>query len=223
MPKCNITIGNEIIHSAKVVKNLGVTLDAELSFRSHILNVIKVCRFHIRRAWQIRRFLNEEAAKRIMLATVMCRLDYCNSLLVNLPKKDIEKLQKIQNAAARLVTMTPKTESVRPVLKRLHWLPVAYRIKFKIAVIIHRCLYGTAPSYLRSMLTRYVANRNLRSSTQCGIDLVVPRAKQKTVGNRAFCIAGPTLWNELPSSIRSIESNNIFRTKLKTPLFRMCF
>ena len=187
-----------------------------MDLRSHISHVVKVCRYHIRRAWNIRRFINEEAAKRIMLATVACRLDYCNSLLVNLPKKDIERLQKVQNAAARFIHLTPKAESTKPALKQLHWLPVAYRIKFKIAVIIQRCMHGTAPCYLRSMLTPYVPKRDLRSSTSSAVSLVVPRVNQKTVGSRAFSVAGPEIWNEIPSLIRSLESNNVFRSKLKT-------
>ena len=147
--------------------------------RSHIAYVVKVCRFHIRRTWNIRRFLSEEAAKRIMLATVMCRLDYCNSLFINLPQKDIEKLQKVQNAAARLISLTPNRESVKPVLKRLHWLPVAFRIQFKIAVIVHRCVHGTAPSYLRTMLTPYVPKRNLRSAKSVAASFVIYRVNKK--------------------------------------------
>ena len=213
MPICSVQIGEEMIEAVEEVKNLGVTLDMQLNFQAHIAKVVKICRFHIRRAWQIRRYLNEEAAKRIMLATVLCRLDYCNSLLVNLPMKDITKLQKVQNAAARLVTMTPKSQSVKPVLKRLHWLPVAYRIRFKVAVIVHGCLYGAAPSYLKALLTQYVPNRSLRSCTKC--KLVVPKVNQKTVGTRAFRSAGPMIWNELPASLRLIESRSSFRAKLK--------
>ena len=179
MPECSIKIGEETIESVNLVKNLGVLLDTQLDFRSHISKIVKACRFHIRRTWFIRRYLTEEAAKRIMIATVTCRLDYCNSLLVNLPNKDIERLQKVRNAAVRLISLTPKTESAKPVLKRLHWLPIAFRIKFKIAVIIHRCLHDTAPSYLKSMLTPYVPTRNLRSSKSSAVILVVPRVNLK--------------------------------------------
>ena len=153
--------------------------------------MVQVCRFHIRMAWNIRRFVNEDAAIRIMLSTVMCRLDYCNSLLVNLPQKDIAKLQLIQNAAARLVSLTPKFESVKPVLKRLHWLPVAYRIKYKIAVMMHRCAHGTATLYLQSMLVPYVPRRTLRSSNNSAVTFEVPRVNQKTVGIRAFSTGDP--------------------------------
>ena len=210
MPVWSIKIGKESIEPVKVVKNLDVLLDTQLDLRSHISKVVKVCRFHIRRTWLIRRYLNEEATKRIMLVNVTCRLDYCNSLLINLPKKDTEKLQIVQNAATRLIALTPKTESAKPILKRLHWLPVAYRIQFKIAVIMHRCVYGTAPNYLQSMLTSYVPNRKLRSSTMSAVTFVVLRVNQKTAGSRAFSVAGPQILNAIPSSIRTIESNNVF-------------
>ena len=116
-----------------------------------------------------------------------------------------------------------KIESIKPVLKTLHWLPVAYRIRFKIAVIVHRCEHGTAPTYLRSMLTQYVPKRNLRSSNDIAVKLVVPGVNQKTVGNRAFSTAGPQIWNELPSSIRVIESIDVFKKKLKTYYFECAF
>ena len=221
MPECSIEIGEENIQPVKVVKTLGVLLDMQLNFRAHISNVVTVCRYNIRRTWFIRRYPTGEAAKRIMLATVTCRLDYCNSLLINLPNKNIESLQKVQNAAARLISRTPKSESAKPVLKRLHWL--AFRIKFKIAVIIHRCLHDTAPSYLKTMLSQFVPTRNLRSAKSSAVILVVPRVNQKTVGNRAFSVAGPLIWNAIPASIREIESTSVLRTKLKTHYFDCAF
>ena len=154
---------------------------------------------------------------------VMCRLDYCNSLFVNLPQKEIEKLQKVQNAAARLISLTSNRESVKLVLNKLHWLPIAYRIQFKIAVIVHRCVNGTAPHYLRSMLTPYVPKRHLRSSNCTAVTFVVPRVNQNTVGKRAFSVAGPQVWNAIPDSIREIKSNDIFRAKLKTHFFECAF
>ena len=103
MSQISQRIGDESIRPLKNVKNLGVILDSTLDFRAHIASILKACGIHIRRAWLIRRYLDEETAKRLMLATV----DYCNSFLVNLPEKDIKLLQKVQNSAARLVTLTP--------------------------------------------------------------------------------------------------------------------
>ena len=104
----------------KSVKSLGVTLYSSLNFKTHISNTVKACMFHIGRAKFIRRFLNEETATRLMLAIVISRIDYCNSLLVFLPDKYIAQLQKVQNTAARLVTLTPKQSSIITTLKSLH-------------------------------------------------------------------------------------------------------
>ena len=221
MPYCVLNIDEEEIEPTDSVKSLGVILDSALNFREHISNIIRVCRFHIRKAWLIRRYLNEESAQKIMLALVMSRLDYCNSLLVNLPSKDIKQLQKVQNAAARLVTLTPKSQPITPSLKRLHWLPVKFRIKYKIATIVHKCLYGKAPTYLKALIQPYIPARNLRSATE--LKLSVPPVNQATLGNRAFSRAGPKEWNELPYRLRSTESLVKFKSNLKTYYFNVAF
>ena len=191
MPVCPLKIGEESIQPADKVKNLGVTLDSNLDFRAHISNTVKACRYHIRRAWLIRRYLDEETAKRLMLATVISRLDYCNSLLAFLPDKDIRQLQKVQNSAARLVTLTSQRESITPILKKLHWLPVQYRIQYKIATIVHKCVYGNAPVYLKDLLESYTPSRTLRSSSE--YYLVTSSVNQKSLGTRAFSRAGPRI------------------------------
>ena len=75
------------------------------------------------------------------------RLDYCNSLLL-IGAERIKRLQSIQNAAARLVSGTRKFDRITPVLKNLHWLPVAKRIAYKVVMLVYKCLNGRAPSYL---------------------------------------------------------------------------
>ena len=184
-------------------------------------NVTKACRFHIRRTWLIRRHLDEETAKRLMLATVMSRLDYCNSLLAYLPDKYIKQLQKIQNAAARLVARIPMRNPITPTLKRLHWLPVRYRIKYKIATIVHKCIYGQAPNYLKDLIQRRVPARELRSSSE--LILVVPPVNQTTLGSRAFSRSGPKVWNELPNSLQNTKSLPKFKSALKTYYFSKAF
>ena len=221
MSEISLRIGDASIRPSKRVKNLGVILDSTLDFRAHIASIVKACRFHIRLAWFIRRYLDEETAKRLMLATVISRLDYCNSLLVNLPEKDIKLLQKVQNSAARLVTLTPRHSSITPIIKRLHWLPVRYRINYKIATTVHKCVHGKAPVYLKDLIKPYVPSRNLRSSTD--LKLIVPKSNLKTVGNRAFSRAGPMIWNELPVSLKKTQSLTSFKSRLKTHYFNKAF
>ena len=76
------------------------------------------------------------------------RLDYCNSLLYGVSDELLRKLQVIQNAATRVVTVAKKFDHITPVLRELHWLPVRERIRFKLAMIVYKCLHGLAPPYL---------------------------------------------------------------------------
>ncbi len=98
--------------------------------------------------------------------TVISRLYYCNALLAGLPSCTIKPLQKIQNAAARLVFNKPKRAYVTPLVKCLHWLPVAARIKFKTLMLAYRSTTGSASSYFCSLITIYIPSRSLRSTSE---------------------------------------------------------
>ena len=110
---------------------------------------------------------------------------------------------------------------VTPLLMKLHWLPVASRIKFKIAVLAFRCFDGSLPTYLSSLLQIYQPSRSLRSSTEKL--LCVPQTNFKSFGQRSFRYQAPFVWNSLPSSLRNIETLDIFKTKLKTFLFHEAY
>ena len=129
------------------------------------------------------------------------------------------KLQRIQNAAARLVTGAPRFSHVTPLLFHLHWLPISYRIKFKILLLTFKCLYGLAPNYLIDLISIKEQSRySLRSNDSLLLEL--PRTKTRpTLGDRAFQSAAPYLWNALPSTIRNIKTLDTFKTAVKTLFF----
>ena len=131
------------------------------------------------------------------------------------------RLQLVQNAAARLLTKTNKRSHITPVLASLHWLPVSFRVHFKILVLTYRALHGQAPKYISDLVSRYVPGRALRSADQ-GL-LEVPFSRLKTKGDRAFQVIAPTLWNTLPQALRAAPSVYIFKSQLKTLLFERAF
>ncbi len=145
------------------------------------------------------------------------RLDYCNSLYMGISQSNINRLQMVQNAAARLLTGTRRFDHISPVLCSLHWLPVCYRIEFKILLLVFKALSGMAPEYLSDLLNPNTSSRPLRSSEKRV--LMVPRSRSKLRGDRAFSIAGPKLWNSLPVSLRLDLNSDSEKTKLKTYLF----
>ena len=161
----SITLDNITVLPSKTVKNLGVTLDNQLSSSAFITATARSCRFSIFNIRKIRPFLTREAAQLLVQALVLSRLDYCNVLLAGLPASAIHPLQLIQNSAARLVFNLPKFSHVTPLFRDLHWLPILARIKFKTLVLAYRAVHRSAPLYLQSLVSFQTSHRSLRSST----------------------------------------------------------
>ena len=160
-------------------------------------------------------------AKTLIHAFVFSRLDYCNALFSGLPKKTTDRLQLVQNAAARVLTKTKLREHITPVLASLHWLPVVFRIDFKVLLLVYKALNGLAPPYLGDCLERYVPERPLRSSN--ADLLVVPKMNYRKYGEAAFTFYGPKAWNELPLHLKRAASVESFKTQLKTYLSTRAF
>uniref|UniRef100_A0A8C1W806 Reverse transcriptase domain-containing protein n=1 Tax=Cyprinus carpio TaxID=7962 RepID=A0A8C1W806_CYPCA len=181
--------------TSSTVKNLGVILDSNLSFENHISHVTKTAFFHLRNIAKLRNMLPVPDAEKLVHAFMTSRLDYCNALLGGCPASSINKLQVVQNAAARVLTRSRKYDHITPILQSLHWLPIKFRISYKILLLTYKALNGLAPAYLTSLLPRYNPSRSLRSQN-AGL-LIVPRIAKSTKGGRAFSHLAPKLWNSL--------------------------
>ena len=129
-----MTLGDTSIAVSKTVKSLGVTLDEIMSFNSHVDNICKAAHFHIRALRHIRRCIDDETARTVACSMVSARLDYCNSILYGTSAGNLGKLQRVINTLARVVSGTRKRDHITPILVELHWLPIASRIRFKVAL-----------------------------------------------------------------------------------------
>jgi hypothetical protein len=156
-------------------------------------------------------------------AFVLSRIDYCNALLAELPTTTLAPLQRVQNAAARLVLNLHPFEHITPALVELHWLPVRQRIIYKLCLLVHKALTGQAPSYLSELL-HPIADIPLRASLRSAVttDIDFPRTHLR-FGDRAFSVAGAKHWNSLPAELRFIADTATFKKQLKTYLFRVAF
>lgn len=214
----SVTVGNVSILPSTCVRNLGAMFDRHMNMTSQVDHVVKSMYLHIRLLSKIRHILDTETCKTVVNALVLSRLDFNNALLMEIPITLLNRLQRAQNAAARIVSGTRKYEHISPVLRSLHWLPVKERIKYKALLLVYKVVNDLCPpQYLTDILTYKTPARTTRSSFNTA-QLSV-KWPNKTVGERAFQCAGPRLWNKLTESVRRSPSLETFKSNLKTFLF----
>ena len=133
-----------------------------------------------------------------------------------IPEKDLSKLQTVQKLCCKTnIECAKRRDPVTPMLTtRLHWLPVEKRIVYKIVLLCHKVLIHKSPTYLASVLTPYLPQQNLRSSSKQL--LVVPTSSTCTYGDHAFASAAPILWNKLPDNLKTETDTSSFIKSLKT-------
>ena len=215
-----VPVGDSLISPSSSARNLGVLFDRDMDLQAHVRKVCQISYMHLRNISAIRGALTDKAAESLIHAFVTSRLDCCNSLLAGLPQKTLHKLQVVQNSAARLLARVRKRDHITPTLRRLHWLPVTFRIRYKLILLVYKALHGSAPHYLQELLQLRNTRPGLRSSAML---LTVPRTRLVGYGDRAFSCMAPSLWNALPDSVRVADTLASFKSKLKTHLFQAAY
>ena len=216
--KCLI-VGGHRVPVSNYVKNIGASFDSSLSMEAEINVKCKSAWWQLFQISKIKSFLTVDQLKTVTVSLVLSKLDMNNSLLHNLPDYLLMRLQRVQNSAARMIYSARRECDAIPLLASLHWLPVKQRLKYKILLLVYKCLNGIGPLYLTELLSSYTnseARQCLRSSMLD--NLHVPLSNNK-FGDRSFCVCAPKLWNTLPVTIRGSTSVDSFKKSLKTFLF----
>ena len=186
--------------STDAVRNLGCYFDRHMQLDLLVSSYCSSAYYHLRLISRIRHLLTRDACH----AAVRC--------LTN-------RLQRAQNSAARVINRVRRRDDITPILRSLHWLPIKMRVTFKIYTCKYTILHGFAPDYLNCAIVRNAPTRALRSASDATLlEVTVPRG---TVGRCSFALAGSTMWNSLPKSVRKTETLAAFRKQLKTHLFRL--
>ena len=174
-----LSLGENIVQNSSCIKNLGVYFDNSLEMSQQISTISKACFFQIRNIGRIRPYISEDATKSLVCSLVTSRLDYGNALLYGLPACAIQRLQRVQNTAAKLITRKKKYDHVSQILKSLHWLPVPFRCKYKILLHVFQSLHQKAPKYIQELVNTYKPARTLRSENK--MEFVKPTGPHKNI------------------------------------------
>ena len=181
--------------------------DRNLTFHDHITKISQACFFHIRDLRRIRPYLCLQTAATIGTALVQSKLDYCNSLFLNLPACEIDRLQLLQNSLARAVYRCSKYSHVTPLLKSLHWLKIRERIIYKAASLTYKCITTSKLDYLTELLTIQEPGRT-RSSKFVTLQRPCNPSSRK-ISDRSFQYAAPVVWSSLPTNMRERSDSDI--------------
>ena len=182
------------INSSDVVRSLGVLLDNQLTMTQEINQKCSQAYYHLRNMGRIKRCLDEKRRIMLVQSLVLSKMDYCNSLLANVPEYLLKKLQRVMNAGVRFIYDVKKREHISPYLKRAHFLPIKYRIKFKLCLLVFKSMNGLVPSYISDMMDFHTpVLRNNRDA----LLLNIPAKKERTIYYQ-MCVS----WNALPLDIR---------------------
>ena len=217
-----IKVGSTDISPASCARNIGVKFDDLMSLKTHVTDTCKSAFYHLSNISKLRGYLSDQACERLIHAFVTSKLDINNSLYHGMNDYLTNNLQHVMNTAARILTRSPKRAHITPILEDLHWLPIRFRVEFKINLLTFKALHNQAPQYISAMIK--VKEALPRSSRSDGKNILVkPNSRTKTYGDRSFYYCSPDLWNKLPLKLRLCDNIDNFKRMLKTHLFELAY
>ena len=195
--------------------------DQHFTMESQIRSIYRSAHFHIRNIKAIRHLLPPSAAAQ--LCTLRRLYSWITVILccIRIPSYRIKPLYRVQNIAARVISLCSRDDDIDEVLKELHWLPINQCILFKVLLLVYKCTNGLASDYLSSLCVPYKMDFNSRKFF---LDKPkIPSTRTKSYRDRAFTVAWSEEWNKLPLELKKSPSVETFKTKLKTCLSKQSF
>ena len=211
----SITLFDKEITPVPVVKDLGVLLDTHLSYNQHITEIASKCLFKLYQINRIKHLLDRKTLLLVINSFVFSKLQYCSTVWSNTSSSNIDKLQKVQNFAGRIILGLRKYDHISDGLRSLKWLPIREKLILNDATMMHKCINKLVPDYLADMFKSrsQVHNRQTRSSGALDIPLC-----RLSTGQRSFAFRGAKLWNSLNDDIKSLKCPRNFRRHLANVL-----
>ena len=215
-----IKILGKVVNPVPVARDLGVNIDSYLTYNENTRELVSNCMFKLLKINRIKHLLDRKTILLLMEVFVFSKLFYCSTIWSNTSKQNVKKLQLVQNFAARIVLGLRKYDHISEGIKSLKWFNVKDRLFLNDAVMVHKCLHETVPSYLSDQFIRRSAIHK-RATRYCN-DLHLPKCRLAT-GQRMFSYRGAKLYNDLPREVKDIKSTKLFKKKLRNELRKNSF
>ena len=216
LPTVTVRMLGKEITPVTVAKDLGVYIDHLLTYNDHINKTVSTCLHKLIQINRIKHLLDKKTILLLINSFVFSRLYYCSTVWSNTSKRNIKKLQLVQNFAARIVLGLKKFDHISQGIRSLNWLPVNDKLYLNDAIMMFKCVNKLVPDYLTRKFTLR-SQTHSRNTRQCG-QLNIPRCRT-TTGQRSFTYRSAKLWNILRDDVKSSDSVNVFRTRLVNLLF----
>ena len=203
------------------VTNLGVIFDEHLKMTKYVNKICSNGYFQLSNLWVIGGSLTVKLKKQLVVVKILSHIDYCNSLLYGIGVKELKKLQRLINATVRFIygrRGENRNKNLNDLIKETHFLPIQYRIFYKVALLVHKIWIGAAPEYLEELVSPKTFERTTRLSNDEYL-LENFRIEKTKYRNNGFSIAAPKVWNRLPYYIRSCKNTVTFKQNMKTYYF----
>ena len=218
----SINYSNNVIEPIDLVTVLGVKIGKHLNLAPFINKKVQICSFHLKNLINIRDSLPYQTRIIMVTNVILSNLDYCNAILACCTEKSIKPLQIVLNRGIRFIFGINKFTHITPYLKKLHILPIAYRIKFKLCIFAFRIWNGISPSYLSEDFHPFVATTTMNLRVGPGRDKNMFDIHRST-GRDTLTKRIKEEWNGLPLNLRVIDSISKFKRGLKTFYFNQAF
>ena len=215
-----VTFLEKELRPVSSARDLGMEFDECLSYDEHITHVVSKCTKSLCQINRVKHILDSRTLIVIINALVFSKLYYCSSVWANTSKKNIAKLQTVQNFAARIVTGTRKYDHITPVLQQLNWLPVSYMLQYKDTIMAYKCLKGLAPPYLARRFTSRSETHDRATRQMDELDIPFYRT---AAGQRSFLYRATKLWNDLDNKIKDSLSIGLFKNLVRDTLYKECW
>ena len=203
-----IFLKNECVRFCNECRYLGFYLDSNLTFDRQVNDIVSSCNVKIRRMRRIRHLMNSRDTETFVKTVILSKINYCNILFLNCSSKNLDKLQKLQNTAVRLIFNLPPRSSISDKYAELKLLNVNQYIVFKCLLFVHKFFRNEVPDCIRNLLT-------IQDETN---RLLIVKYFDSSFARKTFSYCAPRYWNKLPLTIKLTHNTETFKFLTKMAL-----